>query len=188
MSSHAVPAPAAPPRCHARSHAAHGVAVAACSRSPPSARSRRPRRHFAWSADSFSTAAESQLVTLTNQARASAGLTALKVDSTLTLDRPLAQQGHDRPDYFSHAIPALTARSATSWTRRGYCYKVAGENIGWNNYPDDRDRRRSSRCSWARPATAPTSSARPGTASASAPTRSRTARRVDRPLRRQVRR
>src|SRR5687767_14132615 len=21
--------------------------------------------------------------------------------------------------------------------RRGYCFKLAGENIGWNNYPDD---------------------------------------------------
>ncbi len=39
-------------------------------------------------------------------------------------------------NYFSHDIPGY----GKVWDRLnaiGYCYKVAGENIGWNNYPDD---------------------------------------------------
>ncbi len=39
-------------------------------------------------------------------------------------------------DYFSHTIPGV----GKVWDKLhdiGYCYKVAGENIGWNNYPDD---------------------------------------------------
>ena len=39
-------------------------------------------------------------------------------------------------DYFSHTIPGY----GKVWDKLdaiGYCYKVAGENIGWNNYPDD---------------------------------------------------
>ena len=39
-------------------------------------------------------------------------------------------------DYFSHSIPGY----GKVWDKLhaiGYCYKVAGENIGWNNYPDD---------------------------------------------------
>jgi uncharacterized protein YkwD len=43
-----------------------------------------PRTTFAWDINSFSSSSESQLVSLTNQARASAGLRALKVDSRLT--------------------------------------------------------------------------------------------------------
>src|SRR5437773_12045653 len=39
---------------------------------------------LAWDGNSFSAADEQELVTLTNQARASAGLRALRVDSTLT--------------------------------------------------------------------------------------------------------
>ena len=39
-------------------------------------------------------------------------------------------------DYFSHTIPGY----GKVWDKLhaiGYCYKVGGENIGWNNYPDD---------------------------------------------------
>jgi hypothetical protein len=39
-------------------------------------------------------------------------------------------------DYFSHTIPGY----GKVWDKLqsvGYCYKLAGENIGWNNYPDD---------------------------------------------------
>ena len=39
-------------------------------------------------------------------------------------------------DYFSHSIPGY----GKVWDKLraiGYCYKVGGENIGWNNYPDD---------------------------------------------------
>ena len=39
-------------------------------------------------------------------------------------------------DYFSHTIPGY----GKVWDKLhaiGYCYDVAGENIGWNTYPDD---------------------------------------------------
>ena len=39
-------------------------------------------------------------------------------------------------DYFSHTIPGY----GKVWDKLhaiGYCYVVAGENIGWNTYPDD---------------------------------------------------
>ena len=42
-----------------------------------------PRDVFAWSSNTFSATSERQLLTLTNQARASAGLRSLRVDSTL---------------------------------------------------------------------------------------------------------
>ena len=39
-------------------------------------------------------------------------------------------------DYFSHNIPGY-GKVLDKLDAIGYCYKVAGENIGWNNYPDD---------------------------------------------------
>ena len=42
-----------------------------------------PRTTLAWDVNSFSSSSEAQLVSLTNQARAAAGLKALKVDSKL---------------------------------------------------------------------------------------------------------
>jgi hypothetical protein len=39
-------------------------------------------------------------------------------------------------DYFSHDIPSA-GKVFDEMSARGYCYKVAGENIGWNTYPDD---------------------------------------------------
>ncbi len=106
---------------------------------------------FAWSANSFSSTDEAQLVQLTNNARASAGLRALKVDSALTsMARWRSKDMSDRA-YFCHrippkgaAIPADCATFPTSWPKvfdylksSGYCYAVAGENIGTNNFPDD---------------------------------------------------
>ena len=39
-------------------------------------------------------------------------------------------------DYFSHDIPGY-GNVFKKLDAKGYCYKVAGENIGWNTYPDD---------------------------------------------------
>ena len=95
-----------------------------------------PRRDLRLGQRTFSSSSESELVALTNRARASAGLKALKVDSTLTsVARWRSKDMIDR-DYFSHTIPGY----GKVWDKLdaiGYCYKVAGENIGWNNYPDD---------------------------------------------------
>jgi uncharacterized protein YkwD len=110
-----------------------------------------PTLVLAWSDNSYSSSDESLLVQLTNQARAAAGLPALKVDPALTsMARWRSKDMIDR-DYFCHripptgaAIPADCSTYPTSWPRvfdylksSGYCYIVAGENIGTNNYPDD---------------------------------------------------
>src|SRR5882672_3261707 len=96
---------------------------------------------FAWSANSFSSTDEALLVQLTNNARAAAGLKALKVDSALTsMARWRSKDMADR-DYFCHrippsgaSIPADCTTFPTSWPKvfdylkgSGYCYMVAGE-------------------------------------------------------------
>jgi uncharacterized protein YkwD len=97
-----------------------------------------PGRVLGWDANSFSSAAESQLVALTNQARTSRGLPALKVDSALTSIARWRSKDMIVRDYFSHDIPSPPGgRVFNEMDRRGYCYLLAGENIGWNNYPDD---------------------------------------------------
>ena len=96
-----------------------------------------PAATLAWSPNTFSSASEQELLALTNQARASAGLRALRWDSTLaSIARWRSKDMIDR-DYFSHDIPGCGQASSTSSSDRGYCYKIAGENIGWNTYPDD---------------------------------------------------
>ena len=91
---------------------------------------------LAWDAGSFSSGDESLLITLTNQARASAGLNALIVDSTLSsVARSRSQDMEDR-GYFSHTTPEGTT-VFDQLRAAGYCYTAAGENIGRNNYPDD---------------------------------------------------
>src|SRR5690349_2098255 len=95
-----------------------------------------PAATLAWDVNGFSSTSESQLVTLTNRARASAGLRALKVDSTLRSVARWRSKDMITRDYFSHDIPGY----GKVWDKLnaiGYCYVVAGENIGWNNYPDD---------------------------------------------------
>jgi len=95
-----------------------------------------PSRTFGWGNSSFSSTSEAELVVLTNRARASAGLRSLKVDSALTSVARWRSKDMITRDYFSHTIPGY----GKVWDKLkaiGYCYKVAGENIGWNNYPDD---------------------------------------------------
>ena len=106
---------------------------------------------FAWTTNSFSSTDEALLVQLTNNARAAAGLKALKVDPALTsMARWRSKDMSDR-NYFCHripptgaTIPADCASFPSSWPKvfdylksSGYCYLVAGENIGTNNFPDD---------------------------------------------------
>ena len=95
-----------------------------------------PATTSAWDGGAFSASSEADLVAMTNQSRASAGLKALKVDSTLkTIARWRSKDMIDR-DYFSHDIPGY-GKVFDKLNEIGYCYNVAGENIGWNNYPDD---------------------------------------------------
>ena len=90
----------------------------------------------AWSGGEFSSSSEKQLVSLTNQSRAAAGLKALKVDSALTAIARSRSKDMIVRDYFSHTIPG-GGNVFSILDRKGYCYVIAGENIGWNNYPDD---------------------------------------------------
>jgi uncharacterized protein YkwD len=96
----------------------------------------RPAPAFAWDADAFSSASEKELVTLTNRSRAAAGLKSLKVDSTLTSIARWRSKDMIERDYFSHDIPGY-GKVFKKMDAEGFCYKVAGENIGWNTYPDD---------------------------------------------------
>ncbi len=80
---------------------------------------------------------ETLLVALTNQARAEAGLRTLKVDPVLAaVARWRSQDMADR-DYFGHRTPDGRKAFVTELQRRGYCYRVAGENIGRNNFAAD---------------------------------------------------
>ena len=95
-----------------------------------------PASTLAWDSGAFSASSEADLVAMTNRARANAGLKSLRVDSTLTsVARWRSKDMIDR-DYFSHTIPGY-GKVWDKLTAIGYCYNVAGENIGWNNYPDD---------------------------------------------------
>ncbi len=96
-----------------------------------------PRSAHAWGVNSFNSSSEATLVSLTNQARAAAGLRALKVDSTLAAIARWRSKDMIVNDYFSHTIFGTSYNVFHVLDQKGYCYRLAGENIGWNNYPDD---------------------------------------------------
>ena len=96
-----------------------------------------PRTTLAWDVNTFSSSSEAQLVSLTNQARAAAGLKALKVDSKLASIARWRSKDMIVRNYFSHTILGTSYMVFHVLDQKGYCYKLAGENIGWNNYPDD---------------------------------------------------
>ena len=95
-----------------------------------------PAPTLAWSPGSYSSTSETQLNTLQNQARASAGLKALKVDTALrTIARWRSKDMIDR-DYFSHTIKGTSHNVFYYMTNKySYCYKTAGENIGTVQWP-----------------------------------------------------
>ena len=92
---------------------------------------------FAWDASSFSPADEQLLFSLTNQDRASAGLNALVNDTYLHKEAEWRAQDMGDRDYFSHQIPPDNKTVFNYMQADGYCFKVAGENIGLSSYPDD---------------------------------------------------
>ena len=63
-----------------------------------------PHTTLAWDANTFSSSSEAKLVSLTNQARAAAGLRALKVDSKLTAIARSRSKDMIVRNYFSHTI------------------------------------------------------------------------------------
>jgi uncharacterized protein YkwD len=95
-----------------------------------------PRTADAWSGGSFSSSSERALVSMTNRSRAAAGLRSLRIDSTLTSVARWRSKDMIERDYFNHHVPGYGS-VFKKLDSKGYCYKVAGENIGWNTYPDD---------------------------------------------------
>ena len=95
-----------------------------------------PSPAAAWSSGTFSSSSERDLVALTNRTRASAGIKALKVSSALTSIARWRSKDMSKRDYFSHDIPRYGS-VFKKLDATGYCYALAGENIGWNTYPDD---------------------------------------------------
>ena len=96
-----------------------------------------PVTAFAWGPNAFSSSSEQQLFQLTNQARAAAGRKALHWDARLaSLARARAKDMIVR-NYFAHQIPPDNHTVFDVMSNVGYCFNLAGENIGWNNYPDD---------------------------------------------------
>ena len=79
--------------------------------------------------------AETSLLTLTNQARAVAGLRALKKEVSLGAVADWRSLDMLDNDYFAHEIPPTGRMVFSELDRRRICYKLAGENIGWNTYP-----------------------------------------------------
>ena len=90
-----------------------------------------PGPTLAWSAGEYSGSSESMLISLQNQARASAGKKSLKLDADLrVIARWRSRDMIDR-DYFSHTIKGTDHN--VFWYMQheyGYCFKIAGENIG----------------------------------------------------------
>jgi uncharacterized protein YkwD len=91
---------------------------------------------LAWGAEAFSPDDEQLLFTLTNQDRASAGLNALAADSYL--HKKAEWRAKDMADrgYFDHKIPPDDKLVFYYMSKDGYCFKVAGENIGLSTYSD----------------------------------------------------
>ncbi|MEJ7748554.1 MAG: CAP domain-containing protein [Candidatus Limnocylindrales bacterium] len=94
-----------------------------------------PAKAAAWAGDSFSPASASSLIALVNRSRAAAGRPALRVDPTLDSIARWRSNDMLARDDFSHDIPGYGS-AFKKLDAVGYCYRIAGENIGWNTDPD----------------------------------------------------
>jgi uncharacterized protein YkwD len=92
---------------------------------------------LAWDAAAFSPADEQLLFTLTNRDRAAAGLNALANDTYLHKKAEWRAKDMGDNNYFSHAIPPDGKKVFVYMQADGYCFTVAGENIGLSTYTDD---------------------------------------------------
>jgi len=79
----------------------------------------------------------SQLMRQINAARVIRALPVLQLDTTLATVARWRSGDMATRGYFSHAIPPTGRRVFSELDRRGYCYTLAGENIGWSTYPDE---------------------------------------------------
>ena len=93
---------------------------------------------LAWDPGTFSAGDEQLLFSLTNQDRASAGLNALVDDGYLHKEAEWRAKDMGDRNYFSHEIPPDNKMVFDYMQSDGYCFKVAGENIGLSTYGDAR--------------------------------------------------
>jgi uncharacterized protein YkwD len=96
-----------------------------------------PRSAAAWTGGAFSTADETAMLALINQARASASLPPLVMDSRLQSVAESRSADFVRQSYFGHSIPTGCGQVFSILQQQGIAYSWAAENIGWNTYPDD---------------------------------------------------
>ena len=94
-----------------------------------------PATAGAWTPNAYAATAERDLRTLTNQARASAGRTPLRLNATLATTARGRSRDMAVRDYFSHVTPDGTMVFDQLDTLR-FCYRLAGENIGYTTHPD----------------------------------------------------
>jgi uncharacterized protein YkwD len=106
-----------------------GLIVAGILSSPPAARS--------WGEGAFSSRSEQELIARTNQSRAGSGLKTLEIDAELTAIARSRSEDMATRGYFSHSIPPNGEKVFGLIEGEGYCFTLAGENIGWNTYGDD---------------------------------------------------
>lgn len=89
-----------------------------------------------WGVDRPDAPSEDILASLTNRSRVDGGMRTLGIDLELAelarwRSRDMAERG-----YFSHSIPPAGTKVFDELSARGYCYLLAGENIGWLSGPD----------------------------------------------------
>jgi len=96
-----------------------------------------PSQVRAWDVRTFSAADEVLLVNLTNGARAAAGLGPLHVSSALHSLAEWRSKDMAERDYFAHEIPPEGYLVFHYMDLRKIAYSLAGEEIGWDNAPDD---------------------------------------------------
>jgi uncharacterized protein YkwD len=99
-----------------------------------------PRYALGWGAGGFSAGSETALVALQNEARQARGLPPLAVDPDLReVARWRARDMADR-GYFAHEIDGTGRRVFWSLEHEfGYCFELAGENIGTVTWPGASD-------------------------------------------------
>ena len=133
MLGHATPPPSSSPRRSLRIIRAAGLSLVLAA----SALAGMAGTALAWDPGAFSPSDEQLLFSLTNQDRASDGLNALVNDTYLHREAEWRAQDMGDRNYFSHAIPPDGAKVFTFMQADGYCFNVAGENIGLSTYSDD---------------------------------------------------
>jgi uncharacterized protein YkwD len=112
------------------------VLVAAALLALPAATSAGPDPQGGWAAGTFSAEAERALITETDQSRDAAGDASLVVDPALGGVARWRSRDMVERAYFSHDIPGV-GNVFRRLDADGYCYELAGENIGWDDDAHD---------------------------------------------------